>query len=62
VPASGRIADEIEIDLPRPRDWQSAAFDFAKPRVLAAVDRSLDRSVGVEHPEHKAAQGAAMWW
>src|SRR5262249_59902834 len=31
-PRPGRIADEIEIDLPRPRDRQSAAFDFAKRR------------------------------
>ena len=43
-PRPGRIADEIEIDLPRPRDRQSAAFDFAKRRVLAALDRSLDRA------------------
>jgi sulfonate transport system ATP-binding protein len=61
-PRPGQIADEIEIDLPRPRDRQSAAFDFAKRRVLTALDRSLDRVVGAEHPEHKAAQGAAMWW
>jgi sulfonate transport system ATP-binding protein len=61
-PRPGRIADEIAIDLPRPRDRQSAAFDFAKRRVLAALDRSLDRTPGAEHPEHKAAQGAAMWW
>src|SRR5471032_1290809 len=32
-PRPGRVADEIEIDLPRPRDRQSAAFDFAKRRV-----------------------------
>ncbi len=61
-PRPGRVSDEIEIDLPRPRDRQSAAFDFAKRRVLAALDRSLDRTVGVEHREHKAAHGAAMWW
>ena len=61
-PHPGQIADEIEIDLPRPRDRQSAAFDFAKRRVLTALDRSLDRAVGVEHAEQKAAQGAAMWW
>src|SRR5712671_3390809 len=61
-PHPGQVADEIEIDLPRPRDRQSAAFDFAKRRVLTALDRSLDRAVSVEHPEHKAAQGAAMWW
>jgi sulfonate transport system ATP-binding protein len=60
-PHPGQVADEIEIDLPRPRDRQSAAFDFAKRRVLAALDRSLDRAVRAEHPEHKA-QGAAMWW
>jgi sulfonate transport system ATP-binding protein len=61
-PRPGRIADEIEIDLPRPRDRQSAAFDFAKRRVLAALDRSLDRSVVAAEAEHKAEQGAAMWW
>src|SRR4029078_1231700 len=61
-PHPGQVADEIEIDLPLPRDRQSAAFDFAKRRVLAALDRSLDRAVRAEHPEQKAAQGAAMWW
>jgi sulfonate transport system ATP-binding protein len=61
-PRPGQVADEIQIDLPRPRDRQSAAFDFAKRRVLTALDRSLDRAVGAEHAEQKAAQGAAMWW
>ena len=61
-PRPGQIADEIEIDLPRPRDRQSAAFDFAKRRVLAALDRSLGRTVSVDDREQKAAQGAAMWW
>ena len=61
-PRPGQVADEIEIDLPRPRDRQSAAFDFAKRRVLAALDRSLGRTVSVDDREQKAAQGAAMWW
>jgi sulfonate transport system ATP-binding protein len=61
-PRPGRIADEIAVDLPRPRDRQSAAFDFAKRRVMAALDRSLDRNGHVEEREHKADQGAAMWW
>jgi sulfonate transport system ATP-binding protein len=61
-PHPGRIADEIGIDLPRPRDRQSAAFDFAKRRVLAALDRSLDRTPEADHAEHKAAPGDAMWW
>lgn len=60
-PRPGRIFEEIENDLPRPRDRQSAAFDFAKRRVLAALDRSLDRKAD-EHPETKAETGAAMWW
>ncbi len=61
-PRPGRIADQIEIDLPRPRDRQSAAFDFAKRRVLAALDRSLDRAIGVEMGEIKSEAGAALWW
>jgi sulfonate transport system ATP-binding protein len=60
-PRPGRIFDEIVTDLPRPRDRQSAAFDFAKRRVLAALDRSLNRA-GQDHPEAKAETGAAMWW
>jgi len=61
-PRPGRLSDEIDIELPRPRDRQSAAFDAAKRRVLAALDRSLDRAVNAVEREQKAAQGAAMWW
>jgi sulfonate transport system ATP-binding protein len=61
-PRPGQVADEIKIDLPRPRDRQSAAFDFAKRRVLAALDRSLNRVPPAEEREHKAEQGQAMWW
>ena len=61
-PHPGRLYEEIEADLPRPRDRQSAAFDFAKRRVLAALDRSLDRAARIDDREEKAEQGAAMWW
>jgi sulfonate transport system ATP-binding protein len=61
-PRPGRIQEEITIDLPRPRDRQSAAFDFAKRRVLAALDRSLEREVTGELGETKTDAGAAMWW
>jgi sulfonate transport system ATP-binding protein len=61
-PRPGRIFAEIEIDLPRPRDRQSAAYDFAKRRVLAALDRSLDRVATVDDRETKADAGAALWW
>jgi sulfonate transport system ATP-binding protein len=61
-PHPGRVFEEIEADLPRPRDRQSAAFDFAKRRVLAALDRSLSRAVSVDDRQDKAETGAAMWW
>jgi sulfonate transport system ATP-binding protein len=58
----GRVFAAIEIDLARPRDRQSAAYDFAKRRVLAALDRSLDRKVTTDDGETKSDAGAAMWW
>ncbi len=47
-PRPGRLFEEIEADLPRPRDRQSAAFDHVKRRVLAALDRSLGRTISVD--------------
>jgi sulfonate transport system ATP-binding protein len=61
-PRPGRVFEEIAVDLPRPRDRQSAAFDFVKRRVLSALDRSLDRVASDATQEPKAAAGAAMWW
>src|ERR1700749_1510029 len=61
-PRPGRIFDERDVDLPRPRDRQSAAFDFVKRRVLVALDRSLDRAAAAAEAEPKANAGAALWW
>jgi sulfonate transport system ATP-binding protein len=61
-PQPGRVLAEIEIDLARPRDRQSAAYDFAKRRVLAALDRSLNRTVITNDGETTSDHGAAMWW
>src|SRR5580704_3043575 len=61
-PRPGRIFAEIETDLPRPRDRQSAAFDFAKRRVMVALDRSLNRVATGAEGEPKATAGAALWW
>jgi sulfonate transport system ATP-binding protein len=61
-PRPGQIFDEIVADLPRPRDRQSAAFDFAKRRVLAALDRSLERAATVDDGETRTEAGAALWW
>ena len=58
----GRVYEEIACDLPRPRDRQSAAFDFVKRRVLAALDRSLDRAVITDAGETRAAAGGGLWW
>ncbi len=61
-PHPGRVYEEIACELPRPRDRQSAAFDFVKRRVLAALDRSLDRIAVTVDGETKAAHGGGMWW
>jgi sulfonate transport system ATP-binding protein len=61
-PRPGRVFEAIDVDLPRPRDRQSAAFDFVKRRVLTALDRSLNRATVDAGDEPKAAAGAAMWW
>ena len=61
-PHPGRIHEEIVCDLPRPRDRQSAAFDAVKRRVLASLDRSLERTVTVDDRETTTVVGAAMWW
>ncbi|HEY7242429.1 MAG TPA: ABC transporter ATP-binding protein [Xanthobacteraceae bacterium] len=58
----GRVYEEIRCDLPRPRDRQSAAFDFAKRRVLAALDRSLERAAIIDEGETRAAAGGGLWW
>jgi sulfonate transport system ATP-binding protein len=61
-PRPGRVYEQIHCELPRPRDRQSAAFDFVKRRVLAALDRSLDRAVITDDGETRAAAGGGLWW
>jgi sulfonate transport system ATP-binding protein len=61
-PRPGSIYEEIIADLPRPRDRQSAGFDHIKRRVMAALDRSLDRGRRIDDKETRAEAGAALWW
>jgi sulfonate transport system ATP-binding protein len=61
-PKPGRVFAEIAVDLPRPRDRHSAAYDFAKRRVLAALDHSLNRAAITDDKETRADPGAALWW
>ena len=42
-PRPGRLFEEIRVDLTRPRDRASPAFEIVKHRVLTSLDRSLDR-------------------
>jgi sulfonate transport system ATP-binding protein len=59
-PRPGRLFQEIEADLARPRDRNSAAFDFVKRRVLAALDRSLERTVVTDDGQTPTPAGG--WW
>jgi sulfonate transport system ATP-binding protein len=61
-PRPGQMFAEIEADLPRPRDRQSAAFDHVKRRVLAALDRSLDRKAVTDARRTESDTGAGAWW
>lgn len=42
-PNPGRLFDDIAVDLPRPRNRTSAAFDHVKHLVVSALDRSMQR-------------------
>jgi sulfonate transport system ATP-binding protein len=59
-PRPGRLFEEIKINLARPRNRTSTLFDNFERHVLAALDRSLDRSVPDAEP--KSTAGEAMWW
>ncbi|WP_306226636.1 ABC transporter ATP-binding protein [Bosea beijingensis] len=58
-PKPGRIFDELDNPLARPRDRLSPAFEAAKREALRALDRSLRDEA--PHQE-KAAETAGMWW
>jgi sulfonate transport system ATP-binding protein len=59
-PRPGRLFQEIQINLGRPRDRGSPHFDAFKRRVLTALDRSLDRNI--PDAEGEVRDGEAMWW
>ena len=44
-PRPGRLFEEIKVDLTRPRDRASVAFEAVKHQVLASLDRSLNRAM-----------------
>ena len=54
LPPRSRVC-EIEAALPRPRDRQSAAFDFVKRRVRSSTPASPTTA------KTRASAGAALW-
>jgi len=59
-PRPGRVFEEIDIALGRPRDRLSDAFEAVKRRVYKALDQSL---ADPNAPRRETvATGAALWW
>ena len=52
-PRPGRVHESMTVDLPRPRDKLSSAFEMMKRRVLRTIDRSLEE----ERPKTARAAG-----
>jgi len=46
-PRPGRLFEEVDAGLPRPRDRRSPDFDAVRRQVLDSLDRSLERAVAV---------------
>jgi len=59
-PRPGRLFEEINVNLSRPRDRGSQLFDNFRRHVLTALDRSLDRSV--PDRDTRSGVGQSMWW
>ena len=59
-PRPGRLFDQIEINLTRPRDRNSPPFENFKRSVLATLDARSTATC----PDRGATQrpGQAMWW
>ncbi len=59
-PRPGRVYEEIDISLGRPRDRMSDAFEAAKRRVYTSLNESL---ADPNAPRRQSvATGAALWW
>jgi sulfonate transport system ATP-binding protein len=58
-PKPGRIFEIVDVQLGRPRDRRSEAYDTLKRRVLASLDASMLPSA---KPRERIAEGAGMWW
>jgi sulfonate transport system ATP-binding protein len=59
-PRPGRVHDSMTVDLPRPRDRLSSAFELMKRRVLRTIDRSLEEAR--PKPARVASPGETSPW
>lgn len=59
-PRPGRVFEEIDVTLGRPRDRLSDAFEAAKRRVFKSLNQSLSDPAAVKRED--VASGAALWW
>jgi sulfonate transport system ATP-binding protein len=59
-PRPGRVHESMQVDLPRPRDKLSSAFELMKRRVMRAIDRSLAEERPRE-PRPFGPGGASPW-
>ena len=59
-PRPGRVHESMAVDLPRPRDKLSSAFELMKRRVIRTIDRSLseERPMG---PRPAGPGGTSPW-
>ena len=59
-PRPGRVYEEIDVAIGRPRDRLSDAFEAVKRRVFKSLDQSL---ANPNAPRRQSvAPGAALWW
>jgi sulfonate transport system ATP-binding protein len=56
----GRLFEEINVNLSRPRDRNSPLFGSFKRHGLTALDSALDRSV--PDRDLRSRIGESMWW
>ena len=56
-PRPGRLFDDIAVDLPRPRDRTSSAFDNVKHRIVTSLDRSMRRASRAPSPALVSGEG-----
>ena len=61
-PRPGRVHEQIDITLGRPRDRLSDGFEAAKRRVFKSLNESLADPNAPRRESENVAAGASLWW